>query len=204
MLSLSRKAIIPLAAALVLSPLILGCGKKEAAARPSPAPPAPSATSPAPAPTLAARPAEAAAPAASASAEPMASPPTGESVLATQDYNQDPNLKCDILQVKRVSGGALLIKWRVVHRGPQGSKDVNQYWGDWSHVYFTDPAENKKYLGLKDSSGSWICQGDYNKTYKPGDQQVIWMKFPAPPAGSTRIAFIFPGFPPFEDLPVSP
>ncbi|HEV2064039.1 MAG TPA: hypothetical protein VGS00_05770 [Thermoanaerobaculia bacterium] len=202
MLSLKRKVIIPFATALVLSPLILGCGKKEAAARPSPAPPTPSATSPAPAPASAARPAEAAAPAASVSAEPMASPPGGEGVLATQDYNEDPNLKCDVLQVKRVSGGTLLIKWRLAHRGPQGSKSMPHRFS-WSDVYFTDPGENKKYLGLKDSAGSWLGQGD-NKNYNPGDQQVIWLKFPAPPANSAKITFVFPGFPPFEDLPVSP
>jgi hypothetical protein len=202
MLSLKRKAVIPFAAALVLSPLILGCGKKEAAASPSPASPAPSATSPAPAPASAARPAEAEAPAASASSEPMASPPTGESVLATQDYNQDPNLKCDVLQAKRASGGALLIKWRLAHRGPQGSKPIYHSFS-WSDVYFTDPGESKKYLGLKDSAGSWLGQGD-NKTYTSGDQQVVWLKFPAPPAKSAKITFVFPGFPPFEDLPVSP
>ena len=200
MLSLKRKAVIPFAAALVLSPLILGCGKKEAAASLSPASPAQSATSLELAPASVARPAEA--PAASASAEPMASPPTGESVLATQDYNQDPNLKCDVLQAKRVSGGALLIKWRLAHRGPQGSKSIYHSFS-WSAVYFTDPGESKKYLGLKDSAGSWLGQGD-NKTYGPGDQQVVWLKFPAPPAKSAKITFVFPGFPPFEDLPVSP
>ena len=199
MLSLKRKAVIPFATAFVL---ILGCGKKEAVARPSPAPPAPSATSPVPASVPAARPAEAAAPAASVSAEPMASPPGGETVLATQDYNQDPNLKCDVLQVKRVSGGAVLIKWRMTRRGAQGSKSIYHTWG-WSGVYFTDPGENKKYEGLKDSAGNWIAQGE-SKTYQPGDQQVVWMKFPAPPASAGKITFIFPGFPPFEDLPVSP
>lgn len=201
MLTLKRKAVIPFATAFVL---ILGCGKKEAAARPSPASPAPAATSPAPAPAPvpAAQPAEAAAPAASASAEPMASPAAGEGVLATQDFNEDPNLKCDVLQAKRVSGGTLLIKWRMTHRGPQGSKPIYHRFS-WSDVYFTDPGENKKYLGLKDSAGSWLGQGD-NKHYNSGDQQVVWLKFPAPPATSAKITFVFPGFPPFEDLPVSP
>src|ERR1700674_1396614 len=201
MLSLKRKA-IPFATALVLSPLILGSGKNEAAASPSPASPVVSATSPSPAPASSAPPAAADAPAGPASSEPMASPPTGERVLATQDYNQDPNLKCDVLQAKRVSGGALLIKWRLAHRGPQGSKSIYPSFS-WSDVYFTDPGKNKKYLGLKDSAGSWLGQGD-NKTYTSGDQQVVWLKFPAPPAKSAKITFVFPGFPPFEDLPVSP
>lgn len=199
MLSFRRGITIPFGAALVLW-LILGCGKKEAAAGPSLASSAPIAAAPAPA--QPAQPAEAVAPAASAPAVPAAAAPAGESVLATQDYSKDPNLKCDVLQVKRVSGGALSIKWRLMHRGPQGSKSIYHSYG-WTDVYFTDPAENKKYLGLKDSSGSWIGQGD-DKTYQPGEQQGFWMKFPAPPAGSTKVTFVFPGFPPYEDLPVSP
>ena len=107
-----------------------------------------------------------------------------------------------VLQAKRVSGGTLLIKWRMTHRGPQGSKAIYHSFS-WSDVYFTDPGESKKYLGLKDSAGSWLGQGD-NKTYNSGDQQVVWLKFPAPPANSAKITFVFSGFPPFEDLPVSP
>ena len=72
----------------------------------------------------------------------------------------------------------------------------------WSSVYFTDPAENKKYSGLKDTQGNWIAQGQ-NMTYGPGQQQVMWMKFPAPPPTSARISFVFYGFAPFDDLPVA-
>ena len=69
--------------------------------------------------------------------------------------------------------------------------------------YFTDATENKKYSGLRDSAGAWLAQGD-SKFYAPGDQQAMWMKFPAPPETSTRVTFVFAGFPPFEDVPVAP
>lgn len=72
----------------------------------------------------------------------------------------------------------------------------------WVDVYFTDATENKKYSGLKDSSGDWIGQGD-NKTYAPGQYQIMWLKFLAPPETSTKVTFVFPGFAPFEDLPLS-
>lgn len=132
------------------------------------------------------------------------------SVLATQEFNSDPNLRCDVVEVKRVSGGALLIKWRLANRAAEAGggglaadpakKIYHEF--SWNAVYLTDAAENKKYLGLKDSAGSWIGQGD-NKYYASGEQQTMWMKFPAPPPTSTKITFVFPGFPPFEDLPVS-
>jgi hypothetical protein len=135
--------------------------------------------------------------------------PQAQTALASQEFNEDPDLRCDVLEVKRLSGGALLLKWRL-SRPVGGSQaglsaapaaKIYHTWS-WNDVYVTDPAENKKYSGLKDSAGSWLAQGD-TKNYAPGERQVMWMKFPAPPETSTRISFVFTGFPPFEDLPVS-
>src|ERR1022692_3713980 len=38
-------------------------------------------------------------------------------VIASAQYANDPNLRCDVLELKRVSGGALLARWRLVHTG---------------------------------------------------------------------------------------
>ncbi len=138
----------------------------------------------------------------------VAAPPA-QAAIASQEYNENPDLRCDILEVKRLSGGALLLKWRLSRpaagtasgRSAAPAATIHHTWS-WSYVYVTDPAENKKYSGLKDSEGSWLAQGD-SKQYAPGDRQVMWMKFPAPPVTSARISFVFPGFPPFEDLAVS-
>ena len=112
------------------------------------------------------------------------------------------------MEVRRVSAGALLIRWRVIRPAAQngglaagGQQGISHTWS-WDGVYFTDPVENKKYLGLKDSAGTWLAQGN-DKTYAPGDQQMMWMKFPAPPASWNKSSFVFPGFAPFEDLPVT-
>jgi len=202
----NRMSFAVFAAALGTVLAVNGCGKKEAApavATPESAPAAAPAAVEAPA-------APASAPAASAEA-PAAVPRPAQTVLASQEYSQDPDLRCDVLEAKRVAGGALLIKWRL-SKAPapaaagglaaveEGKKTYHTW--SWNGVYYTDPAENKKYSGLKDSAGEWIAQGD-SKNYEPGQQQVIWMKFPAPPPASTKITFVFPGFPPFEDLPVS-
>jgi hypothetical protein len=167
-----------------------GCGRKdEPPVAPAPAPQAPVATSPAPA---SQPPAAGPAPAPS----PPAIRPT---VLASQEFNSDPTLKCDVLEVKRVSGNALLVRWRLSKVAATG-RPYHAF--EWDDTYFIDPVENKKYFGLRDSAGTWIAQGR-NMTYDSGDQQAMWIKFPAPPATSNKIMFVFPGFPPFEDLPVS-
>jgi hypothetical protein len=146
--------------------------------------------------------------AAPAAAAPVAAA-TSPAPLASQEYNEDPDLHCDVLEVKRISGGAMLLKWRlgrpagVTKSGltPATPATIRHDWS-WNYVYVTDPAENKKYFGLKDSAGAWLAQGE-TKHYAPGDRQVMWMKFPAPPETSARISFVFQGFPPFEDLPVA-
>jgi hypothetical protein len=164
----------------------------------------PAATTGTPAAAPAGAPAPAPAPAPSPAAAPAAAP---TAVLARQAFNSDPDLSCEILEVRRVAGGALLVRWRLIRpRATAGlaadaGPAIWHTW-NWGDVYFTDAAENKKYSGLRDSAGNWLGQGD-GKHYKPGDQQAMWLKFPAPPETTTRITFVFSGFPPFEDVPVA-
>src|SRR6202040_3253077 len=66
------------------------------------------------------------------------------SVIASAQYSNDPNLRCDVLEVKRVSGGALLARWRIVNTG---AKAVNYDYG-WDDIYYIDPAGNKRYSYL--------------------------------------------------------
>jgi hypothetical protein len=129
--------------------------------------------------------------------------------IASAQYSQDPELRCDLLEVKRVSGGALLVRWRVINTGGGGSSGLTataakpiRYNFDWNELFFIDPAENKKYQFLTDSGGNRILDVWYGDL-APGQQRVNWAKFPAPPASSTKISLALPKFPPFEDVPVS-
>lgn len=132
-----------------------------------------------------------------------------EKVLASGQFSNDPGLRCDILEVKRVSGGALNVRWRVVNTAGQGasglagtaSKPIS-YRFSWNELYFIDPAENKKYGYLTDSANNRILQV-FEGDYVAGQQRVNWAKFPAPPATSKKITIFIPQFPPFDDVPVS-
>jgi hypothetical protein len=129
-------------------------------------------------------------------------------VLASGEFSNDPDLRCDILEVKRASGGSLNIRWRVVNTtGQPGGLSGSQgkpiaYSFSWSEIYFIDPAENKKYGFLTDSGGNRILSV-FEGNYAPGQQRTNWAKFPAPPASSQKITIYIPKFPPFEDIPVS-
>jgi hypothetical protein len=144
-----------------------------------------------------------AAPAATATAPATAAAaaPAG-AVIASDTYSQNPNIRADLLEVRRVSGGALLVKWRVVNTSPPDEKPI-YYDFAWENLYYVDPAENKKYEYLKDTEGNRILDVFWG-TLKPGEQRANWAKFPAPPATSTKISLALPKFPPFEDVPVAP
>jgi hypothetical protein len=47
----------------------------------------------------------------------LAQTPASGAVLGSAQFGADPDLRCDLLEVKRVSGGALTIRWRVVNGG---------------------------------------------------------------------------------------
>ena len=181
------------------------CSKQ--AEQSAPAQPATSAANQASQPSApASAPTTASVPAASSSA-----PMNPGTVLASAQYSADPNLRCDLLEVKRVSGGALLVRWRLINTGgaPQSSGLVAgaapkaiHYDFDWSQLYYTDPAENKKYAFLTDSENNRVLDmwwGDLG----PGEQRLQWAKFPAPPATSSKVTVYIPKFAPFEDTPVS-
>jgi hypothetical protein len=139
----------------------------------------------------------------------LAQTPASGAVLGSAQFGADPDLRCDLLEVKRVSGGALTIRWRVVNGGGApggltgGAGKKIDYRFHWEDLYYIDPAENKKYQFLTDAAGHQILDV-YEGEYAPGQQRVQWAKFPAPPVSSTKISITLPKFPPFEDIPISP
>jgi hypothetical protein len=133
-------------------------------------------------------------------------------VIASAQFSQDPDLRCDLLEVKRVSGGALLVRWRVINTAGQpggaggfastsGGKKIS-YSFSWDQLFVIDPAENKKYLVLTDSNNGRIAEV-FEGEIAPGAQWIAWAKFPAPPAGSTKVSVTLPKFAPFEDVPIA-
>jgi len=175
----------------------VACSKPETPAEPAPSAAAPAAQRVAPAPTTPA-------------AAPAAAPTSSGAAIASAQFGNDPNLRCDLLEVKRTSGGALLVRWRLINTAGAQSASLASgaaskpiyYNFDWQELYFTDPAENKKYAFLTDSENNKILDvfwGNFN----PGEQHLNWAKFPAPPPTSSKITVYIPKFMPFEDVPVS-
>lgn len=126
-----------------------------------------------------------------------AAPAPSAGVIATAQYSNDPSLRCDLLEVKRLTGGALLARWRIVNTG---TKAVSYDFG-WDDIYYIDPAGNKKYPNLT-IDGKRILDMWWG-SLPVGEQRVMWAKYPAPPATSKRISLNVPKFAPFEDISVT-
>jgi len=141
---------------------------------------------------------------------PLAQPIPAPTGLGSGQYSGDPDLRCDLLEVKRVSGGALLIRWRIVNTaGGQASGSLTatqpkaiHYDFSWLELYYIDPAENKKYGFLTDAEGNKILDVFWGDL-PAGQQRGNWAKFPAPPPTTNKISVNIPKFPPFEDVPIS-
>jgi len=187
-----KETTISVAVAFLCASSLMGCSREPASPPPqsaAPAQPAPSTQPPAPARPAAAAPA----------------------VLASAQFSANPDLRCDLLEVKRVSGGALMIQWRLTNTAGEqqpGSLAASQpkpiyYNFEWDQLYYIDPAENKKYSVLTDSEAKRILEVFWGNL-EAGQQRLNWAKFPAPPATSTVISISIPRFAPFEDVPVSP
>lgn len=140
----------------------------------------------------------------------QSAPVAAQAVLASAQYSADPDLRCDLLEVKRVSGGALRIRWRIVNTagGQQqtglvaGKPKTIYYDFNWGDLYYIDPAENKKYNYLTDAEGNKIIDVWYGNL-PAGEQRLNWAKFPAPPSTTATISVNIPKFAPFEDVPVA-
>jgi hypothetical protein len=197
------KIFLLVSAALLL--LSTACSKPAPESEPS-APSSASSPDTAAAQPAAGGPATAAPAAPPAPAEPPAAAPSTvpsqESVLASQDTNW-PGVVAEVIELRR-KGNTLTARVRLRNQGGAPAKAEVHY----DEVYLMDLAAGKKYQVLADEGGSYIAalrSGWKDRWYDdlaPGQGQLLWMKFPAPPAEVRSVTLQVPGVPPFEDLPI--
>jgi hypothetical protein len=122
-------------------------------------------------------------------------------VLGSSAHLADSALRLDVLEVRRVSGDAVIIRWRVTNTsGPQGRRIT--YSRSHSDFYFIDPAQNAKHGIMQDARNSWIAN-IHTGAYGPDERRLNWALFPAPPPSSTSVTVHVTGFEPIFDVPVT-
>jgi len=104
----------------------------------------------------------------------------------------------------RRKGNTLTAQVRFRNRGTADAEPDIKY----EEVYLMDAGAGKKYSVLKDENGAYIAglrQGWKDRWYHkvpPGQDMVIWAKFPAPPPEVKAVTLQLPGVPPFDDLAI--
>ena len=136
----------------------------------------------------------------STSATAAAAPATAS--LQSQETNW-PGVTAEVTEFRR-KGNALTAKVRLISRGSERI-EPEIFWKDVSLI---DAAGGKKYEVLKDEMGTFIASNRqgyidrWSARMEPGTSQVVWMKFPAPPADVKTITLQMSQMPPFDDLQI--
>ena len=135
-------------------------------------------------------------------ARPVAESASGQPVLASQETNWS-GITAEVIEFRR-KGNTLTARVRLRNQGSaEAEPDIH-----YNEVYVMDAAGGKKYEVLKDETNNYIAglrSGYPDRWYQriqPGQSQLIWMKFPAPPAEVTSATLQIPGVQPFEDLSI--
>jgi hypothetical protein len=87
-------------------------------------------------------------------------------------------------------------------------EDRAKLYYNFGEVYYIDDTEKKKYHVLRDSKNKWLgapmnSAGDISKKIAAGGKQLVWFKFPAPPATVNSVNLVIPNVLPFEELAVT-
>ena len=98
-----------------------------------------------------------------------------------------------------------LINNAAVSLGMSGAFQGSGYHGtyrDVSGIDLIDIVSKKKYFPLADTDGNCICSRDMDDI-PPNSQAPFWVKYPAPPASTTKISVQVPHFIPLDDVPIT-
>ena len=130
--------------------------------------------------------------------------------IATAD-GEKPGLRVDILELKRSSGGTVMMKFTLVNN----SKDDVGFGGHWlgdsavgdtdykavGAVHLIDPVGKKKYFVMRDAEQKCVCSRDLGSV-AAGEKTNLWAKFPAPPADVQKVSIVVPHFTLMDDVPI--
>jgi hypothetical protein len=117
-----------------------------------------------------------------------------------------------LLQVKRMVGDTLLVRWRTTNIGQEGRRlsggdgDSTDEHSLTAGAYLVDPVSNKKYVVLRDTENAPASSTHghgQGVTLRSGQFLDSWAIFPGPPPEVEKISVYLPGVPPFESVPIA-
>jgi len=107
----------------------------------------------------------------------------------------------------RGEGDTIMLKWKYSNTGSKEAEIDKlaslSHDNLADHVYYIDPGNKKKYMVIKDAQGKAVASDLKYFKLEAGASRGGWAKFPAPPAGVSKIDVYLPGAPPFERVAVT-
>jgi hypothetical protein len=127
---------------------------------------------------------------------------TGSGGFPAAQPTKWPGVTVQVTELAR-KGKNLNAKLRFINSGTERPRPAFYY----ADTYAID-ANNQKYEVLKDDKGRYL--GSLGTGYSnwwgeyldPGANVVVWMRFPAPPAGVNAVTLQLDGMEPIEDVPI--
>jgi hypothetical protein len=117
-----------------------------------------------------------------------------------------PQLVVDVVEAAR-SGASLTIRFRFTNAGP-GAFDFGDRFASepadrdsLADVALLEPSGLRKYFVLRDRSNRPACSTGLSPL-RPGETRELFVRFPAPPPGASRITILVPHVPEIRDVPV--
>ena len=124
--------------------------------------------------------------------------------IASTD-GEKPGAKADVQELKRVSGGTVMLRFTVTNDGDKPLGSSTFYGSEGSTVdgvYLIDLAGKKKYEVVRDADKHCICSRGVSDI-PPKASINLWAKFPAPPDGVEKVGVVLPHFIPLDDVPLA-
>jgi hypothetical protein len=118
-------------------------------------------------------------------------------VLQTRETNVA-GVVAELTECRREQG-VLSIKMRL--RNTSNRSQSVDLTGGYDKYYVI--AGTKKYLVLRDSDKTPLASPPAFPGIESGQSWIWWAKYPAPPASETKINYMTPLGPPFENVPIS-
>ena len=129
-------------------------------------------------------------------------------MLASAD-GEKPGSRVEVQELKRVSGGAVILRFTLVNDSSDKFGFGNQFTQSGVNesnsiggVHLIDPVGKKKYLVVRDSQNNCDCSRKL-ADLRPKSSANLWARFPAPPDNLEKINVVIPHFAPLDDVPIS-
>jgi hypothetical protein len=128
----------------------------------------------------------------------QALPATAAEPIASSS-SETPGMRLLIKELRRDTAGTVMLRFAIVNDTRERFVFTGAH-----NVYLIDLAGRRKYEVVRDTGPGRQCVcTPGNRGLGPGEGADFWARFPAPPAGVTRLGVVAPSFLPVENVRVS-